>query len=292
VTTDAAVMDPEAAQRILVMLGQDPAELRGKADELMAQWGAALAEAVQLPMEAEQLRAQATALEAVRAARGPVVAAEAAVAEAEQAYSDSAAPEEQAASTAARARHEAEQAADLLEQARAANAEPARKKELLKDAEAAAVVSEWEEQALVDAREARARAKAGLDDARALLARAHAGMEAKVRALDAPLTSPDREWPERLASLIPTWPGRIALRNTPGHAMDAQDMTIARALCEAAAADLRVCPEGIAIDIAAQTALMAVAKPRGAKVKIPYVGETTVMELVAVAEKAHRTAPR
>ena len=247
-----------------------------------------LASVVRLPLEAGRLKAQATALEAVQAARGLVVAAEGVVAEAEAAYTATAAPEEQAAATAARARHEAEQAADLLGQARAANAEPARKTELLKDADAAAAVSEWEEQALALAQEAGIRAKGALDDARALLAREHADMEARVRALDAPFTSAARDPAERFESLVTTWPVRVAQRNLPGKEMDAEDLALARALCAAAAADLRVCPEAIAVNIAAQTAWMAATKPHGAEVDIPYVGKTTVAKLLAVAENARR----
>ena len=283
--TDAAVMDPEAARRIAAVLGQDPAALRAEADELTGQWRAALASVVQLPLEAARLKAQASALEAVRAGVPPVVAAEAVVAEAEAAYAATAAPEEQAAAIAARARHDAEQAADLLEQARTANVEPARKTELLKDAEAAATVSEWEAQALALAQEARGRAKDELDAARALLGRAHADLEARVRALDAPLTSPGRDFAERLESLIPTWTYRISQRHKPGMEMDKPDLDISRGLCVAAAEDMHVCPETIAMDIAIAVAGPAAAGRLGATIRVPFVGDTTVTKILNEAEK-------
>ena len=70
--------------------------------------------------------------------------------------------------------------------------------------------------------------------------------------------------------------------------LDEQDMTIARSLCAAAAGDLWVCPEEIALDIASRVAWLAVTKPHGAKVTVPFAGDTTIAKLLAEAEKAHR----
>ena len=134
-------------------------------------------------------------------------------------------------------------------------------------------MAEWEEHALVLAQDGRAQAKQDLDAARALLARAQADLEAREAEVNAPFTSAGRDPAERFESLVTTWPVRVAQCNLPGKEMDAQDLALARARCAAAAADLRVCPEGIAIDIAAQTAWIAATKPHGAKVDIPYMGE-------------------
>ena len=282
-TTDAEAMDAETAQRIAAALGQDPAALRAEADELTGQWTVALASVVQLPQRAEQLRATASALEAVYAARMPVVAAENVVAEAEEAYAGTAGPEEEAAATAARTRHEAERAGDLLEQALAAGVDPERKRELLRDVNETAQVAEWEQQALVVAQDARERAKTDLHAARALLARAHDDIAAKVLALNAPLTSAGRSGDERWASLMTTWPMRVAGRHKPGQAMDDEDLAIARVLCLAAAANLHVCPQAIALDVAMATA-QASRRP-GAEVDIPFAGKTTFAELLAEADK-------
>jgi hypothetical protein len=264
------------------------AELRAQADAAMAGYAQALAAVVQLPLEAGRLRAKATALQAVEDARPAVQAAEDEVAAAEQAYGETAAPEEEAAARCARARHDAEAAADALEQGRAAREEPARIRDLLHTAGEAAQVAEWEAEALAHAQDARLQTRRDLDAARARLAGAAEQLAAKEAAVGVPFTSADRDLPERIASLIPTWHGRVAERHKPGKKMDEPDLAIARSLCAAAAEDLRVCPESIAIDIAAQTAWMVATKPRGTKVVIPYVGETTTMELLAAADKAHR----
>lgn len=126
-------------------------------------------------------------------------------------------------------------------------------------------MAEWEEQALVLAQDGRAQAKQDLDAARALLARAQADLEAREAEVNAPFTSAGRDPAERFESLVTTWQARVAQCNLPGKEMDAQDLALARARCAAAAADLRVCPEGIAIDIAAQTAWIAATKLHGAE---------------------------
>ena len=263
-------------------------ELRQQAEVHLRQWSQALTAVVQLPLEAARLRAKATALEAAEEARPAVAQAQAAVEDAERAYCETAGPEEAAVAKATRARHEAEACADALNQAREAGEEPARLRELLKDAESAATVAGWEEQALASAQDARLQAKHDLDAARARLAHAQEDLAAKEAAVDAPLTSPDRDITERMQSLMGCWSVRVAARNIPGQEMDPTDFAIARELRSAAAADLHVCPSGIAWDIATQAAWAAATRPHGAKVEIPFVGTTTITKLLAEHEKARR----
>jgi hypothetical protein len=187
---------------------ESPAQLRARADALMADFRQAVDIPPRLAVEAAGLRARAGAVERAGAAREPVAQAEAAVAAAADVYAATAAPEIEATRRAVAARQGFEGARDALQEAQRARAEPAHLVELELRAEAAARVDAHEQGALGDAQAARAAARRDLAAARGRLESAAAGLAAAEAAVGDP-ASAGIPAADLYAGLLHCWPSRV-----------------------------------------------------------------------------------